>query len=777
LAESKKTTVKKIAKGNQLDFLYDLYTRGINIGDKSVQQLREAGYIEDDYVPPVRVPDPKEEDGKAGSFQVRTDAHKAADSVIDIIEGSADLQKVISKNDWTLRSAGDDFVFSGKTIGVDIQKKDWVPEVTFRDHSPEFVAFIDSLLFSGFHNRTKYKPLSLYVRQAQMWLDLNDQRSNFYEDADIEAFEDREIDRCRENSLYAMNRHLKLKQGAMDTGSRLYIATPAHEIMCFLFDCGYSFMMGKPRQIAATSTIGGLAMMRLIFNRNYFIKFITESDEKGQEIFEDKIKYPNAELPDYIRPDVKNDSAGLLAYGTKEKKGDRDGVNSKLQVVAPSRTAISGGSPDLVLIDEIGNIKILSSIIEDGRPTMFWVDPKTGKMAMKRQVCAWGTGGDTERGGKAFEREFMALVSMWKNRDFSSGLIPIFFDWRSRPGISQEIYDREKRVYYAKTGPDAEASRVMFHQQYPDKIEDMFLTSAKTLVSQEYINESIDRIRKTKSLLKTKRGYFIPILGDKPQHEGADLPFNIIGAEFVPVEEGDPRATTTMIMEPKLGWKHRYYQGTDPISSDTGMSNMATAVWDKHYNTVSCVVDWRSPNYKSVFLQCMLMGLYYDTEKKKGIKELLETNIGLAYREYKDNKGAYDSMVLNTELPRYLQVNTGNLIGIDNRGNRNRMIIDKLFELIQAFGNKIYFEDFFQQLKTFVCTTNQRGNESWGPADRRYYKDDTLFAIVYSYICAISFPHEIPHKIEEEKKKSVVRHELVYDKDFNLSRRPVRIRR
>jgi len=163
-------------------------------------------------------------------------------------------------------------------------------------------------------------------------------------------------------------------------------------------------------------------------------------------------------------------------------------------------------------------------------------------------------------------------------------------------------------------------------------------------------------------------------------------------------------------------------------------------------------------------------------ERGYGVKELLETNIGLAYREYKENKGFFDSLVFNAELPQYLQTSSGNIVGIDNRGMRSKMIIDKMFEMIQAFGTKIYIEEFFIQLKTFVCTVNQKGNESWGPVDRRYYKDDVLFACVFSYICSLCYINEIPEKIDSEDKRTVIRHELRRDANWNLTRVPVRKR-
>lgn len=768
MSEQKHIPVK--ARENQLDFLYDLHTQNVDIGDDQRNLLRKHNYIEE----------PKEERPKVASIgkdKIHNDPFfidrppSAADKQVDIIHEDQAPESGIVLDEYTYRLLVEEkgsVIYSGLKINISVQ--DWMPK-SINEHSKEFVEWVDSISFSGFSNRINYRKFNLYCQQAYQWLAENKSLADYSDHDDRENYKDQEIERCSQNTLYFMNKYLQLKESTLVAGLRQYIATKAHEIILYLFDCGYSFYLGKPRQIAATSTLGGCALKKTVFNRNHFIKFITENDKKGQEIFEDKIKYPFAELPDWMRDDSRNDSGTKFALGTKEKKGDRSGTNSNIDVVPPTPTAISGGSPQIALVDEAGNIPILTQIIEDARPTAFWMNPMTGRMERKRQIIVWGTGGDMEKGGKAFEREFMAALKNWRERKFANGIIPIFFDWTTRPGITKEIYESEKEVYYSKEGPDSEDSRIMFRQQYPSCVEDMFLTSAKTLVSQEYIADQVDRILKTKSVMKPQYGFFEPIYGEEEQPEGSDIPFNVIGANFVPLELGDPRISTIIFQHPKQ-WRYRYYSGVDPIASDTGLSNMSNVIWDKYYNTISAIVNFRSNNYREVYLQTMLLGIYYDWENSVGVKSLLETNIGIAYREYVTNKARFDSLVFNSELPQALQSGSGNLVGIDNRGIRNKMIIDNMFEMIQGFGQKIYIEEFFIQLKTFVSTITARGNETWGPADKKYYKDDILFAATFAYICAHQcFSDEKPFKVEEEKKSGVkVVSKLTYDKDYNLVR-------
>jgi predicted CoA-binding protein len=759
--------VNNIATANTLDFLNELHATGVDLDDNSIEILKKHGYIKvvDDLLKNDR-----NKDAVINNPNITGKGQAQEDTIIEIVSSDEVIQDVISSEEYDRIIEGrSEVIYSGKKI--DINKDEWMPESVVR-HEKDFIEWIDSINNDGFLRQKSYRKFSLYCQQAHQWLSENDTLSNHDTEEDRDEYMQQEIERCAQNTLYFLNKYLQLKESTIVVGMRQYVATKAHEIMVYLFDAGYSFYLGKPRQMAATSTLGGCALAKTLFKKNHYLKFITQDKEKGEEIFEDKIKYPFSELPLWMRPDVRNDRDNKFALGHKEQKGDREGVNSKIDVVAPTPTAVSGGTPSVAMIDEAGNINILSKIIEDARPTMFGADPTTGKVKMMRQIIVWGTGGEMNGGGKAFEREMMAAISGWKERKFSSGIVPIFFDWTARPGMTKEMYDSEKEVYYGKEGVDAEQSRILFRQQYPSSIGDMFLTTSKTLVPQDFISDQEQRILKTPHILRTKVGYFEPIYGNIVQPEGSDTPFNVVGATFIPVEITDPRQTVIIFQEPKEGWEYRYYQGTDPIASDTGTSKMASAIWDSYYNTVSAVVNYRNTNYREVYLQTMLLGVYYDTKKQIGVQELLEANIGKAYQQYKEYKGRFDTFVFNTELPDALQAGSGNIVGIDNRNIRNKLIIDRMFELIQAFGTKIYILDFFVQLKTFTCTVTDRGNETWGPVDRKHYQDDVLFAVTFAYICAQCYTHLSPINTMEQKRVGIkMVSSLTYDNNYNLVRR------
>jgi len=756
----------EIVKSSRLDFLFDMYSKGVEISTEDIALLKKNKYIEEEK---LKLPQ-KEKNLLVSDARIKSKKAFEADKNIDIIEGDDDRDVVITTEEaYSKLTEGKDFVFDGS---ITVEAEDWMP-VSKTEHDRDFIEWIDSIN-SGFQKMTKYRKFELYKQQANEWYAENGSINNHHTRDSQKAYALEEMRRSKENTLYFLNKYLKLKEGDMTSGVRDYDAKPVHEVICFLFDSGYSFMMGKPRQIAATSTLGGCALKKIVFNKNLFLKFITQDKDTGVEIFEDKIKYPFGELPSWLKPEVSNDRDNLFRLSRKVKKGTKGGVNSKLQVVAPSVSAVNGGSPQVVMIDEAGYIGVLGKMMKEARPTMFMQNPVTKKLEMKRQIVVWGTGGEMDKGGKAYEEEFMSCLEKWNKREFESGILPIFFDWTTRPGITKEFYEKEKKVYTVD-GPDKEERLVQFRQTYPSIIEDMFLTSAKTLVSIDYINRQLERIRDYPHTVKPQKGYFEPIFDESvPASENDDVPFKIIGTTFVPTEDDDPRASTIIFMHPKKNWINRYYLGVDPIMSDNGYSNMASAVMDVQLQTIAGVVNYRDSNHKYTFLQTMLFGLYYNTsEKLNRPKELVESNIGTAYIDYVDSKGFYDSLVYRTELPIYFQ-GGGHTIGIDNRSARTRFIINKMFEFIQAYGDRVCIDVFFIQLRTFICTVTASGNETWGTADKRKYHDDVLFAVVFAYICSLSYSDLIPKEIKSDADRYKTVYKLVRGGDGNLTRQEVR---
>lgn len=380
-----------------------------------------------------------------------------------------------------------------------------------------------------------------------------------------------------------------------------------------------------------------------------------------------------------------------------------------------------------------------------------------------------------DKAGMEFETEYNYYWDQWYSGNHSVGIIPLFFDWTTRPGITREFYDREKEAYqsgggeYFK-GTSLEERLNQFKQHYPSTKDDMFLTSEKTLKSGYWIGEQLDRITKAEHKFESKFGAFEPVFDFDSPLENADVPYKITGANFVPCSDDEiHNAPVEMIFEPDRNWIHRYYMGTDPIQTDNGYSNMSSSMWDNYYQTISCRVNWRSSDHKEVFRQCHLMNLYYRPEGYE-IKELIEMNAGTSYVDYKESKGDQYCLVENTELPASYRGGKTLLVGIDNHGNRSKFIIATMKSFYDIFGERLYSKQSFHQLRTFVCTVAASGIEKWGTKDPEKFRDDVLYSDTFAYICALSYDHEIPKEIKSDKDRYRTVYPVVRDKNGNLTR-------
>ena len=780
MSDDRDAEKRKLDKGllsvklqRRLDFYLKMHDDGIPIEDKYTKELIEYGYIPDPY---ADIRPKKEKDIILHDVsEVKTDIEKEVDSIVNVYESETEFKedKPVTVTEKVFSDAkGDErYLYKG---GANIQTYNWKPKSIIY-HEPDFVEWIDSIN-KGFQKMVHYDKFQMYCQQSDDWLAENKDIEDFtnYEEREQYAFE--EFERCRDNTLYFLDKYLLVMDTDLDDGFMDYKSKPVHKVIAFMVDSGYSMEIGKGRQIAASTTLGGIGVCKLMFYKNFFIKMIAQDKEKVQEIFDEKIKWAYSELPDWMYHEVKNDRDNILSLGKKEKKGKRIGANSRIQVVAPSVAAINGGAPPLVFVDEAGYIGILGKMLEQARPVMFKQNQKTGLMEQKRQIVIWGTGGQMDKKGKAYQEEWNSTKEKWDKRQKEYGIVPLFFDYTTRPGMTQEWYEREKRNAIVE-GPDRDAKMVSFRQTYPTVPEDMFLTSAKTLVSPHWISEQLERCRGLEEKFKPVKGFFEPIFDmTQPSNEHDELPYKVVGAEFVPTEDGDSRASVTIMWRPEKGWVNRYYQGTDPIMSDDGYSNMASTVWDTYHNTTAAILNYRDAKHKNTFLQTMLLGLYYDVDRNEGVKELVESNIGQAYIDYKDYRGHWRTMVYRTELEPAFHGGQQD-IGIDNRASRTAFIISRIHELMVAYGERIYHEVIFKQLETFVCTIKDSGAKTWGTADPKKYHDDALFSTVFAYICASAFSNKPPKELKSEADEYTYKYVAHTDNNGNLSRKRVRVKR
>ena len=745
----------QLRKEQQGEFIFGLYNKGLPLTDDQIAIMVDLGLVTTEEITGIKKV--KIEEDLSIPFE----------------------QKSNNKDDFS----------SGRETGVyehcgeEISIKDWKPKSTIQ-HDPAFVSLIDSINKKGFQRKVHYKPLADYIKQAHNWLSEKDYIQNYRTQDEKWEFFEREFQRCADNTLYFLDKYLYLKESDMeDASSMKYYAKPVHEVMLFLADCGYSMMIGKARQIAATTTFLGFGLKKLMFVKNFFLKFVTMDVDTAEEIMDDKLKYPINELPGFIRPSVYGDSHEGLNFGRRipGKKGLRGGANSKFHVVAPSVSAINAGAPPLVFVDEAGYIKVLGKMIREARPTMFRQNPRTGKLEMVRQCIVWSTGGVDEGKNKvktkSFEEEVNHALEKWEEGSYSNGFVPIFFDWTTRPGITQSHYDEEKRNYSSGNESEKEQRMNQFRLTYPECWEDMFLSEQKLLLPISSIQENETRINRSPVDLKPMPGYFEPIV-DSTVTGGRgyshDFGGRIVGARFIPVDYDDKSASAFIFLPPEKGWKNRYYKGTDPIMTDTGYSNMASAIIDVKLNTISAIVDYRNDDHKVTFLQSFLLGLYYNIDgHSQGIPELVESNIGTAYVDYVDTLGYYNTLVYKDELPDAFK-GGGQTVGVDNKGRRAEFIISRMREFIAMYSKNIYFLKVFQQLRTFGCTITASGATVWAVQDKKRYKDDVLYAVVFAYICSLCYSdREFKQVSTTSKKRGRISYELQRGKDGMLTRVPV----
>jgi hypothetical protein len=660
----------------------------------------------------------------------------------------------------------------------EIPSEAWLPQHEELEYPKEFVDWIDSIN-SGWQNKIEYEPFDLYCKQAENWLNDPVEITDYNTVSGQLEWLERELDRCKVNSLYFCNKYGKIKEDKAPDGTGMiqYKAWDAQKVLLFLYDCGYSLMIGKARQIGFTTTMCLAGMKRVNFNKSYFIKFVTHSEDKGIEIFNDKVKWAFTKIPDHIAQEVKNWSDNIMSFEKRGKrKGRTEGGGARFQVDTPKVDAINGGSPSAVFIDEIGLMTIFGDMMREGRPALFKFNPEKGKMVMQQQFMAWGTGGEMDKGGSVFESEFKNCLRQWNERNFSYGVIPLFMNAYARPGVTKEHIEKEKAAYLSLGDTvKGHKAKVQFHQHYPLTIDDMFVRKSNTLVPVGECNRRIKEIYNKEQPLQY--GYFEPIMDMSQPTPGMITEYKIVGARFIETSGRDDVSTTAVVVShPPPGdvWINRWYQGTDPINSETGHSKMASAIWDSYDNTVASVVFHRDRNFKQTYLQVLLQSLYYDQEKRGGVRELIENNIGDMHLDFQEQLGFKHKFTAQAALPLFLQTQ-GKWFGISNKTNTAPRIINKAEEMLEAFGDQIDIPWFWEQLKTFVekdlkSSTSHRQTR-YQAADLRYDYDDCIFAIVFAYINSLCYNKYEPENIKEGTGEKQTFRRYVQNKDTNYRKR------
>ena len=682
---------------------------------------------------------------------------------------------------------------SPNVLQQDIEEGNWRPQSVV-DHTPEFVAFINSMINNGFIGKTEYYPFEVYKAQAMKWLEDNiDPYNTDNPDYAIES----ELSRIDSNTFYFAEKYAFIKEGSDDSGILKYRSKEHNALLYYLIDCGYCLLIGKPRQIWYTTTVGIFVVKRLITRANYYMKFVTVSEDKGIEILRDKFKFPFQNLPEWMKCGVISDSLSVFHLGEKIDKGTVELPNSRCETVAPSPTAINGGSPQMTLIDEIGEVPDLVEILFETRPTLFTDTKQDGNLKLARQILCWGTGVSSNTGKRAFQRFWNSTLKLWDSGEYRSSIfVPVFISWHCR--CNPEIYASEYKAYMAGASDStkeltSENDRSsLFNMHYPARPIDMFGMSSNRLVSKSIIETGLKKIRDLSELQKPIFGYFEPIYDLQSPLESAYTAYKIIGATFVPCTESDDKMSCCMIKRPDPMWRNRYYQGTDPLLHETGVSLHASTIWDcnipvkdKESNDTFteapiCFINHRRQyDPKESFLQMMLMGIYYDTDHvagvKQGVPEVIENNLGISYKEFKEFYGFGKNIVMNSELYDPELQGGGSRWGINTSGQgmnrRKAKVVEVLKDLTSNYCQNIYYKVFFEQLDTYVSVV--KSNVVWQPLDKSQYRDDVLDATAFARICSLSYTHKKSQIVDESVETKKVVMEYKYDRNWNLVLMPV----
>lgn len=664
-----------------------------------------------------------------------------------------------------------------------VTKEMWQLEGGNTEYEPDFWNWIN-LLNEGWQHYVDYEKFYLYRKQAEDWLkmDVIGLNKELSQDAQI-AYVRLELQRIRDNSLYALNKFLWMKEPlAKSPKGEKYNAWLCQAFILYLYDLVINSIIGKSRQIGFTTTLVGAGTVTSMTRKNNLIKFVAQKGKKAEEIFRDKAKYCVDEYPDYLTPSIISDNRAFIEFNKKIGKGKSDGANSMFLIEPPSSDCINGGSPAKVLLDEIGLIDILNDIIGQGRPALYRTDPITLELKLQRHLMAWGTGGNMESGGAAFEQEYRSAKEAWLDRDFSYGLVPIFLNYFAKPGASSRHYETEKRFYYGKKVKAGKTDpKLIFHQSYPILEDDMFLLSSETIIPTIAITRNIERvnakIKTSKGSGRFVRGHFVPIYDTaQPYDDGFDIPFKAIGAKFIHATDSeiylgnDALSCVTIAYHPE-DWKHRYAQGTDPIFTASGNSNFASTVWDRLHNRPTAWVNGNTEDYRYMYLQSHLMNLYYgligDNNMSTGIPELVENNVGGEYINYRSDRGYRHTLIPKWHLPDILQAGE-NEIGIRKVAKNSPFLINELEEMLVLYSDNIDCIDFWVQLKTFVRKKSVR-HITYEPQNKEYHRDDILDSTNFSKIAAETIkmkPISLADIELSAKKKGKFKY--VMDRNYNL---------
>lgn len=764
-----------IAKKQQADFLLTLATLGLPISEEHKQSVRSRGLARELAATEKDIEEDVERDTEERHLWLyEVPIASEGEDKGKPFEGVAYFDRIPSE--WKKEFAE-----------VDITRDMWRrADPTAMDRN--FRNFISSHI-PKFDNLLPYKEFYLYCEQARRW----EQDTEDYSDLKGQEQWDwvqRELGRIADNKLYGLNRYITIKEDNKAGGRRKYRASTPQALIAFLVDRGNSWDLLKGRQQTVTSTMMAIACLEAATMNSYKGVFVTHDKQgTGQTLFEDKFKNTWQHLPNWIIKDThasnwRGDQV-VIDFDPGDSKSEKKRNASYFDLLGSDDTQkVNGRTPTRVYFDETQQIWSYQVIKAEIDPTMYQFNEATGKMDLVRAVYAWATGSSNTIGQGAFEADFTGLLQAWNSGEDTFGWLPVFFNWTCRPGVNQAFYRMMKKKYLrgqtSETKGLSTTERLsLFRAHYPSQPADAFMAAHKTIIPQELIHDQQLRIESQfHSQGGMIHGRFVPIFDEsQPVPPGGYFPFVVRDVKWEPTPH-NPNAPIRMFMDRQPNWANRYFQGTDPISNDGGFSLFASAIWDTaarvietdegevHLETVACRLNHRTPYPEELFVQSILMGMYYKNVGQRACRELVEWNDGKKYVEMKTgpifNLG--QSLIVRGELPTLYRGGT-HPYGIDLKNGRNgrktELFHDASIILIEHRHNLWDFE-LWTQISNIVVET--KTNQSIEFAAKKNCNDDLFYAAIYAKLAANTINKKAV-KLSAEKPE--MKRKKVWRRDMN----------
>jgi len=662
----------------------------------------------------------------------------------------------------------------------EITRADWRPDdpelVT-----KEFRGFINSSI-PQFDQLKPYLGFFLYIEQARRWLE--DKRTlSDIDPAERYEWKKMEYARVADNTLYGLNKYITVKEDGFVGGRRKYEASAPQALLAFIADLGKSSDLLKGRQSAITTSVMAMAAIRSVTVPSFTGVFMVhKKDGTGKTLFRDKFQSTFQHLPKWMLAGVdvsKSFSAesAIMDFDKGDTKITKGMDVSEMRLLsAEDSMAVNGRTPTWSLFDECQNIPTYQTIKGEIDPSMFQFNIKTGKMDLVRQILAWGTGSSNNTGNGAFENDFRSLLEAWEGGEDTAGWTPLFFDWTCRPGMTKAFYLKQKAKYLRGQTEETKGLTpterlALFNAHYPRKPDDAFMITHRTLIPMELIVRQQNRIMDMchKKGLGPVYGSFVPIFNESiTLPETCYFPHPVIGATWKPAHADEVTAPIKMFLDANNSYTNRNFHGTDPINNDGGHSKFSGCIIDMaakeimtndgpiYVPTIACMLNARTAFPKDLYVQNILMGIYYRNHGQKACKELVEINAGQRYVDFKCGPefNLRESLVERARLPLKYRGGT-HLYGLDLKGgkdSRKDHLYGDITDFLRTNWYNIWYYDIWTQIRRMAVVSQPDGSVKWGAQAKNVDNDDMVYAMGYADVCAKAFDAQ-PKRVDAMTKE------------------------